>query len=530
MAIRFCRTIPFLVLFFARALMAFPAVEILEISPVLSLPRAIHHGILVKIKPITDTNLLGFKVEVSKNNGATWRLYDNRLRAYDHRHLILPYRNEHFGFVSGQNYQVRICAEYGSSSSCAVSAMFQFPHIAAGTEAEGTRDSDDDILTDEREYNLGSDPRNPDSDQDQMADSYETARNLDPNLTQKPFMTVSATTLDFGPGVPSGMQLGQHKLITIFNEGQRVLRISNGIINNSASAHYHYLNRNFEVEIIPGSQRTIAIDFLPTAVGNWVGTLDILSDDAAHFPLSISLSGTATKVANFRVESEARLTFPATAVGQETRPKSIRISNPNSDSVLDAAAFVRHSLNFLVMPSRFRVPPGGEITVDVIFSPEWSGSYEGLVEIRAGNAAGQNFTQIPVVASATGASPRLRMGASSINFGTKSVGGEVRKQLIIFNDGDGVLYVKHVDFGSGSHSVFFSSSENVVVPPHGSNRIEISFRPKSAENFVSQLCLVTNDTRSTTSMPNCWMARPIGQGLYWPQQASAGVSLSGTGR
>ena len=508
---------------------AFPAPQSLQIQPAVSLPRAIHHGLLLTFDPIVTPSLISFKAEVSPDNATTWFLFQDSIRPYDNRSIILPYRSVHYGLETGKDYRIRLCANYGSEIQCSISDIFRLSAVSS----QDSLDEDDDILTNLQEYNDGTDPRNPDSDNDQMADPFEVARNIDPNLKQIPFLSVDAPSLNFGIGSAYGIQRGQHRLFTITNRGQRVLRISNGLWSGADPAHFKHANRMMEVsEVPPHQSRTIAVDFLPQSIGPASAKFDILSDDIAHFPVSIPVSGFGKGLAHLKMEGEPRLNFASTRIGEDSPTKTIVVSNPDSDRTLAVSVFTRQTLHFLALPNRFILSPGEKRTVHVTFTPEWAGSYEGLLEVRGGNSADQNLFQIPLTAEAEGPQPKMYPGALAINFSTENVGEESKRELVIFNYGDGVLFIKKIDFGSdgdGRLSGFSLSSDHLVVPPHGSNRVTVFFKPTATKNYASQLCFVTNDSSQTSSLRACSASRGIGQGLVFPN-ASHGIILSGVGQ
>ena len=516
------------VLVFSVKVFSFPSVVIEEISSVGSLADALHHGVRVKIQPIADPNLLSFKVEVSKDRGMHWYVYSEKIRPYDTRNILLPYRGSRYAFATGQDYQVRICAIYGTESQCTVSSVFQLPPVAI-TGAAGATDVDDDILTVEREYNLGTDPRNPDSDNDQMADHLEVARNIDPNLQQLPQAVMSPDFLGFSSGLPSGELFEQHQIFTIANQGERVLRISNGILAGVGASQFRYNNTMFEIpEIMPHQTRAIAVDFLPTSVGIHEASLDVLGDDIARFPVSLSMRGVPQGVANLDVTVEFPLRFSTTRVGETSESQFITVQNLDSNAPLDVEVFIQKGLNFLVVPNRFIVPSGGQ-RVEVTFSPEWNGTYEALLEVRAGKSAKQRVVQIPILAEATGFAPKMKITTTAINFGRIRINERVRRHLVIFNEGKGALYIKQMDFGrSDTHGTFpFQiSSDTLIVPPGGSNRVEVTFRPRNPGNFTTPLCIVSNDSSVVGINHSCDVTRSVGPGVSLPRAAKM-LTLSG---
>lgn len=511
--------------------LAFSDPQVRSISQLASLPQATHHGVLITIDPVIDPNLQSFKVEVSRDSGARWVLFSKDIRPYDNRHIILPYRTKDYGLATNVAYQLKVCANYGSEIRCGAPQTFSLPVIAARNAAEN-QDADDDILPSLTEYNLGTDPRNPDSDDDQMADGFETGRNLDPNFTERPSIKAEVSFLDFGEGVPNGFRANQHRVITITNAGERVLRISNGLFSGANPEQFKFLNAQLEIASLPPNQsREVAIDFLPVSLGPQTASFDILSDDLAHFPVSITLSGAGSQIAHLRVDSESRLDFGAAPVGSDSIHKKITISNPDSDRTMEVSLFLRNTLNFVAVPNRLNVPAGDSREVQVFFTPEWVGTHEGMLEIRGANTADENLVQISITAEGTGSLPSPRLQTGAVVFGGVNRGSESKRQLIVYNDGDGVLYLKKIDFGrdgDGGQNGFRVSSHNLIVPPNGSSRIEITFKPDAQRPYTSQLCLVTNAGSQPASLSACNVVRPIGQGVNFPN-ASHAIRLSGVG-
>lgn len=510
---------------------AFQSPQSVNISAATGLPMAMHHGLVVSFSPIDDPNLSSFKVEVKPQGASAWRLFSNKIRPYDTRRILLPYRTENYSLATEKKYSIRLCAVYGASENCTDVNNVIMSRLLAANAWEG-RDSDDDILTSINEYNLGTDPRNPDSDNDQLADGFEVGRGLDPNLSQVPNLVVSATSVNMGQGNAYGNLKEQHATISISNSGQRVLRIFNGVFSGADTAQFKYKNEVLELaQLAPNQTKDIVIDFLPTKPGPSYATLDILSDDKAHFPVSINVSGTGKNIANLKVEANEKLTFSDTQVGGDSESKFVTISNPESDANLSVSVFLSDTLNFLTIPNRFVLKPGESKAVKVVFVPEWAGTYEGLMQIRSANSAGNNHVVIPLTARALGQGPAIQVQPMAISFGNIKVGEEAKRQVVVINNSRGLLYLKKIDFGTdgnGSAKDLSVSSRNIVVPPNGSNRIEVRFKPTRAGTVTSNLCMVTNQGSAGKVATACEAPRPIGQGLYFPK-ASNSINVTGTG-
>lgn len=523
----------FAIFLFPVIALSFATPNILQIKQKPNLPMAMHHGLQIAITPINDPNLSGFRLEIKQERASAWVRYLDNIWPHDGRYITIPYRTESYALSTGKKYNLKLCAVFGPQENCVESGDILISAISSRMPEE-SRDADDDGYVSINEYNLGTDPRNPDSDNDWMSDFFEIGRGFDPNLTQRPFLEVENTSLDFGRGDPTGLNPGQHKIITIANKGQRVLRITDGILSGNGVDGFHYHNDLFEaVELVGSNHRTVAVDFLPRRLGAFTAQLNILSDDKAHFPVSINLSGVASNVGNLKVESESPLDFGSARAGEDGQTKVIKVSNVDADSPIQISLLLRKTLGFLITPLKFSLDAGASREVKVTFLPDWSGSYEGLLEARAGNSANASSYQMPIKANGDSTvSTSLRLQPATMYFGSVGVGTTVKKQLVIYNDALEPVFIKQIDFGmdgNGGSKGFSISSPSIVVPPRGSNRIEVSFAPARSGAVGSVLCVVSSSTVKMATVPSaCKVPRQIGMGVMFPD-ASHGINVSGVG-
>jgi hypothetical protein len=123
-------------------------------------------------------------------------------------------------------------------------------------------------------------------------------------------------------------------------------------------------------------------------------------------------------------------------------------------------------------------------------------------------------------AFASGAQPQIRVEPARLRFTAAN-----RSQYItIRNNGEGILFVKKIDFGA-DNPPFNISSTQLVVPPHSSRPVKVSFNGDDARRYQSQICIVSND-RAVGTTNKCGVLRTVGDGMTLPRNAVE-ISISG---
>lgn len=514
----------------AAKVLAFPSVEIRSVEPI-SLPLPAHHGLRVSLNPIRDPNLVSFRTEVSQDGGQTWRLLEDKIRPYNTEVLTIFYRGSHYGLAAERNYLLKVCAIFGNQQESCDQSEVLIPRQVANVQ-----DEDNDGLPDAEEYNYGTDPLNPDSDSDDMSDRVEFVYGVDANLTQFPLLSVSENLINVGEGNPFGDKPTQHPVLFVRNLGERPLRIVDLLFQSEPLGTFELADQFRLVQNIPpGNEVGINIDFLPRVAGRASGKLILLTDDRQHFPMAVDLAGEGMDVSNLLLENPVpEIRFQETRVGGTLRGPSFKVSNQNSDRALTVSTYTLYAYNFLVSPNRFEIPPQEQREFNIVFLPEWSGTYEGVLRIQGENDSGFRVMHIPLYAKALGAEPRLRVEPRSIDFGRVVLGRKLSKELRIHNDGDGILFIKYVDMGMeehvfvGQNRLFTPSHRQLVVPPHSSKTIEVVFEPSlrmGVHVYQSKLCLVSNDPQ-IGQQEGCNILRQVEAGAVLPSEAFS-VGLGG---
>lgn len=494
-----------------------------------TLPQPHHHGFLVKIGRILNPNLTAFRVEVRELVQEEWRFY-GELKPYNTSSLILPYRNQQLGFKTEENYRIRICPVYGDldfNPNLCGEVQALIPEFDG--EEIPDRDEDDDGLLDRLEYNFGTDPRNPDSDEDDMADRFELHYGLDPTLAEFPELELLGIQPDRSWGNAFGDYDVQHKVITLTNSGDRMLRIFR-LRFEQEDVGYEVSDHFNRIDVLePGDSFSFNLDFLPVKPGPSISKIRILTDDRDHYPAEYTLRGIGKNIANLKVEADQDpIVFENSEIGDTLSFNGIRVSNVNADIPLRVSAYVEHSLGFDVVPRHFTLEPNEIRNLEIVFMPDWSGTFEGQLTLEGENDSTYNVIHYPLKALVGGEVPRLRVNPVGLRFPATQIGLSQSQIFRIHNDGDGYLFLKAVDMGVDEgrriRSRFKFSSQQIVIPPQSNRPLKITFSPSEAGVIRTQICLVSNDplnqvNRNPRDHRNCEVFRMMGDQIQLPQSA-----------
>ena len=108
--------------------------------------------------------------------------------------------------------------------------------------------------------------------------------------TGNPVLTISAATLSFGTvsvGTPTVQSL------TLTSTGKAAVTVSGASLSGEG---YTVAGATFPVTLTPGVAIKLPVQFDPTAVGSFAGTLTISSNSSTGSSMVVSLSGTGTAV------------------------------------------------------------------------------------------------------------------------------------------------------------------------------------------------------------------------------------------
>lgn len=196
-----------------------------------------------------------------------------------------------------------------------------------------------------------------------------------------PIIVLSDDALDVGT-VEVGAETTDE--ITITNEGTDTLEGEVELADGGSDA-FSIAEGGGSFELAPDEAHTVTVAFAPEADGMVTASLLIEHNDATQqSPLEVALEGTGVDAERVLALSDESLAFGLSAVGAE-ETLSLTLTNEGGSSIsgsveLTAATDGAFSLSS-ASPEDVDLSPGASQTIDVRFTPDAPGRYEGALEI-----------------------------------------------------------------------------------------------------------------------------------------------------
>ncbi len=280
------------------------------------------------------------------------------------------------------------------------------------------------------------------------------------------------------------------KVYVIHNNSTCSLRIDSVRIFDDAHPSFSVRAPQFPQVIPPGDSLPVRAQFSPPDCGSHLATLRFFSNDAAHSPFNVTLRGAALLQPNIEVANN--LIDFATICPGTSATLPLPIFNFGCADLIIANVVSSNSA-FRVAPTSLVVPPGGQATLQVIFSPTALIPYIGALAI-SGNDRDEN----PVVVNVKGIG-----GAADIDGARAVIFDRVDLQLCAgITNADTAMYVIHnlgvCDLNikalipSGDFSVI-APSVPAAVPIGDSLKVTLRFAPQTIGSHTETLKIQSDD-------------------------------------
>jgi len=207
-----------------------------------------------------------------------------------------------------------------------------------------------------------------------------------------PSLKLSTTTMNFGSIVVGS---NSSWVLILTNAGTATLNITQVTVTGSAYSASGY---SLPLNVSPGQQTTITVNFKPATTGTASGSISLTSN-APNSPASVSLSGTGVAATYTLSIGPASLSFGNVTTGTTSPAQNVTISNTGNSSVT-ISQIALSGAGFLLTGGSAPVTlsPAQNLTLGVQFSPTTAGTVSGSITITS-NASGSPAT---VVLSGTG--------------------------------------------------------------------------------------------------------------------------------
>ncbi len=298
-----------------------------------------------------------------------------------------------------------------------------------------------------------------------------------------PAITVQETAIDFG--TVEAAQTVQ-KTITIKNTGTAPLEIT-GIESDDVSS------LTFEPSVFtlaPNGSQTVTVTFPSSTVGEFSGSINILSNDLerAKLTLSFSVIVQAAPVPVLAVQ-ESAINFGTVEVAQ-TVQQTITIVNTGT-APLEITGIESDDVSGLTFePSVFTLSPNGSQTVTVTFPSSTVGEFSGNINILSNDPDRAKHTvSVSVIVQAAPA-PVLVVGEPAIDFGSIDAEKTVQQTFTIKNTGTAPLEITGI--ASDLPGLTFEPSM-FTLAPDGSQTVTITFPKPMEGEFSGRINILSND-------------------------------------
>lgn len=357
----------------------------------------LHHGLAVQTTGNNNPNLTYYEIQIKEDTGnpmyPAYAVYNSQLMPFDNGTLLnIPYRNGVLALKVGTKYCLRARGIYGNqvtdwAEQCDVT-------LTAATGSDS--DVDGDGLSEQVEFQYGTDPNNADSDGDGIDDGTEVANGGDPNLALFAEIIVHTTEIDFGEGDALGQKSNQQQYIEIENIGDDIAYLDAiGISPASNSADVFHLGDYPSVltNIAPQNTLRIPVSFLPKENGDYNATVQIDSSNATTEIDDITLTGSFAGSPVCAVSTDV-IDFGTIALSSsDVHLQEFIIYNTDRLSSSGAVEAYSHgdlrfsivsdSVEFAPGLRAFLLPEDRDLTVPVIFVPRHTGDYNEELQIHS---------------------------------------------------------------------------------------------------------------------------------------------------
>jgi hypothetical protein len=303
---------------------------------------------------------------------------------------------------------------------------------------------------------------------------------------------VGQAAVDFG-SVIVGSNVARS--YTVQNGGAAPLVISGMTI---APAVFSIQSGGGPQTIPAGGSVTMQLLFAPAAAGAASGQLVITSNASNAPTFTVTLAGTGTASAPVIALSATTLDFGAVATGSSS-VRSVTVSNTGNAPLAisgQSVAGTDAALYTITHNASTPIAAGNSDYIELRFAPTSAGVKTATLTITSNDP---NHASVTVFLSGSGTTttqPHIALSATTIDFGTASVGGTVQRDLVISNTGTATLTIS----GQNVSGAMFSLTQPAggAIAPAGTSTARLTFAPTAAGTYTGAFDIASNDPAAPT--------------------------------
>ena len=296
---------------------------------------------------------------------------------------------------------------------------------------------------------------------------------------------------------PQTLQMGSlpvgttaRKIITLSNPGSVPL-IIDSLYLQTADTPFH-LSGTAPLELEPGGERILQVDFKPALGGLHQNQLFLHSADLDPPDLKLQLSGEAlVPRAAFSPLPEVGLDFGQLEVGRSNRMELTILNQGRADlRIKKITVFGGAFTTVWDSTAAISLPSGERRKIAIDFRPRYEGPASGKVVLDLDDP---RFPQveIPLTGKAQLTPPAIEiLNEDNINFGNVAIGKYERSHLVAWNRG-GTPYTVRMDIKNTPLGEFDLEFPSLLLQPGEFKKVELKFSPKENGQRRSTLLMET---------------------------------------
>jgi len=239
-----------------------------------------------------------------------------------------------------------------------------------------------------------------------------------------------------------------------------------------------------------GQTANLTVTYKPVAAGTLTASLSITSN-AADPSVVVGINATATL--STLSATPASVSFGNVVVGSDTT-QTIRLQNIGTSQVTISSITPSVSsiaISGVTLP--VNLAPGASATLTAAYKPTAAGSVAGKITVTS-NAVGSP-TIVDLSATAAAASVQLTPSASSLSFGSVTLGSSGASQVTVKSTGNTNASISKVAI-TGTGFVLASSAASVILDPSQTESYTVNFDPKATGSVSGTLTITSNAANS----------------------------------
>jgi hypothetical protein len=297
-------------------------------------------------------------------------------------------------------------------------------------------------------------------------------------------LTVTPNSITFG-SVAVGSEATQ--TVHLENTGGEAAAISKMTISGTGVS---ISGMTAPATLAAGQTANLTVTYKPAAAGTLTASLAITSN-ATDSSVVVGINATATS--STLAATPSSVSFGNVVVGSNTT-QTIRLQNIGTSQVtISAITPSVSSIAISGVTPPISLAPGTGATPTAGYKPAAAGSVAGKITVTS-NAVGSP-TIIDLSATAAAAAVQLTPSASSLSFGSVTVGSSGTSQLTVTSTGNTNASISKVTV-TGTGFVLGSAAASVSLNPSQTQSYTVNFDPTAAGSLTGTLTITSNAANS----------------------------------